>query len=751
MPAWAARSRQASASRQAQASASAGAGPWQLAQPGGAAASHGVAPTQSAPTQTAPSQPVAACTALVRLVSDEGPGPGGRPPLLQGECWIAVDLGTTTLGGLMQQIGSTLRRGRHRCRWLRSPLQLHLMDTLSQQVALPPAASGQLLRELGWVQAETLKLVVATVPPNGGTATSSKDVADTLHVLVLREDQLPSPPDVQMGAQVPVAPDDSPTEAEVAEPSRPLGATRVSSASSLTGLTLQRSERCPAQDRGTGGPAQSSDPVGASPPLMTATPLLMTATPPLCPQATPRLSPAPSDSLSILTLPFVGDGPAAQNLGFHRARGPWQQMTPHYAPRLLRASRQARQFEFHPTLPNVLLVGETSGGVTVTRTDEFVDEAVDEQVRRPPLIIERSQVLGLSWMRHHPQVALCGVANSGRISFLRYDPMAGPRERALEEISGAGSFNAPLSSLSVNCSDDFLLASGSSCDVAIYDTQTGCSLQRGIGVHSHLINISRFAHGAPHIFATASLDHTCKVWDLRTKLTRERPVSILRTRGPNVMCAFSPDDRRLMCSGIGDDLTQFDVPSWQMFDKFPCRTPDRSPYMGKRFRRATYLANSHTFVTGATGESHVRFLSCDGKDYGVVDFCSLRRHFRRMGPSVGATAASILGGLTAKAQAPEFNYGHTLGASVQRAAGREPLRRVTEGMGLSSRSVVQSGETQLDLTGANGVSVQSVKANPIIENQVGVLLSSDLSDPQSYVALLHLAPNFDSPSFDSTG
>ena len=49
----------------------------------------GVAPTQTAPTQTAPSQPVAACTALVRLVSDEGPGPGGRPPLLQGECWIA--------------------------------------------------------------------------------------------------------------------------------------------------------------------------------------------------------------------------------------------------------------------------------------------------------------------------------------------------------------------------------------------------------------------------------------------------------------------------------------------------------------------------------------------------------------------------------------------------------------------------------------------------------------------------------------
>ena len=104
---------------------------------------------------------------------------------------------------------------------------------------------------------------------------------------------------------------------------------------------------------------------------------------------------------------------------------------------------------------------------------------------------------------------------------------------------------------------------------------------RGIGVHSHLINISRFAHGAPHIFATASLDHTCKVWvyvmlyhintymytylciylyiyiyiyiyithtckvwDLRTKLTRERPVSILRTRGPNVM---APTADAYMC------------------------------------------------------------------------------------------------------------------------------------------------------------------------------------------------------------
>jgi hypothetical protein len=41
-------------------------------------------------------------------------------------------------------------------------------------------------------------------------------------------------------------------------------------------------------------------------------------------------------------------------------------------------------------------------------------------------------------------------------------------------------------------------------------------------VHSHFINITRFANRSPHIFATASFDHSCKVWDLRQPLLRDQ-------------------------------------------------------------------------------------------------------------------------------------------------------------------------------------------------------------------------------------
>lgn len=104
--------------------------------------------------------------------------------------------------------------------------------------------------------------------------------------------------------------------------------------------------------------------------------------------------------------------------------------------------------------------------------------------------------------------------------------------------------------------------------------RSGAVLSRASGVHEHFINISslestaslsglcqgRFCNTCPHIFATAlptrsnsysepavsvcqaSFDHSCKIWDLRRPL--RSPVKMLRTDGHNVMCTFSPDDRR---------------------------------------------------------------------------------------------------------------------------------------------------------------------------------------------------------------
>jgi len=395
--------------------------------------------------------------------------------------------------------------------------------------------------------------------------------------------------------------------------------------------------------------------------------------------------------------------------------GNWERVVPHYPPKLLLNTQQARQFEFHPSLPEVLLVGDMEGGVNVVNTEA-------EGERRPPLVVDHCQVLGLAWMRHHPQVAACGVANSGRISFLHYDPCAGPRVPALRYVCSVSPFAAPLSSLSINCSDDFMLVSGSACDVALYDMHSGKVLQQGFGLHCHLINISRFAHGSPHIFATASLDHTCKVWDLRQPLLREKAVRVLQTSGPNVMCAFCPDDRHLLCSGIDDELAQFELPS---FRKVPSHFPLRKSLRpGVRFRRSTYLAGGRHFVTGATGESHIRVLSVRGEDLGAVDFRGLRRHI----PSQG----------TASRASPPVVAGGCFGDRLQRAMGRERPHPVREAGPLVGGKV----QLRADVLGPEPVSVQSVKAHPVVENRVGVLLAPDHSDQQSYVALLHLDPNY---------
>lgn len=88
-------------------------------------------------------------------------------------------------------------------------------------------------------------------------------------------------------------------------------------------------------------------------------------------------------------------------------------------------------------------------------------------------------------------------------------------------------------------------------------------------MHRNFINILRFSHRSPHLFATASFDHSCKacsfdlerlveaeVWDLRQPMQLSRPahapatatsdccsrseVKLFTTDTLNVMCTFSP-------------------------------------------------------------------------------------------------------------------------------------------------------------------------------------------------------------------
>eukprot|EP00440_Ansanella_granifera_P051691 gb/GFBE01056043.1/.p1 GENE.gb/GFBE01056043.1/~~gb/GFBE01056043.1/.p1 ORF type:complete len:797 (+),score=88.35 gb/GFBE01056043.1/:1-2391(+) len=346
-----------------------------------------------------------------------------------------------------------------------------------------------------------------------------------------------------------------------------------------------------------------------------------------------------------------------------------ERVVPHYPPVILPGTQMCRQFEFHPLLPDILLTGDKKGAVRVVSASSPQETAL-----HPPLEVDKLPLLGLSWMRHNPHVAVCGASNSGAISFLRYNPDARMGTQNLEATHCVERF-PKLSSLSINCSDNFLLASGISTCVAVYDVETGKAMSKGSGVHEHFINISRFCNSSPHIFATASFDCTCKIWDLRIPLKADKAVKVLDTRGHNVMCVFSPDDRHFLCCGVDTRLVQFEVPSWR---QTPCQLPLRPPVHQERYRRAAYLATGRHLVTGSTEESHIHLMSVQGKKHGVVDLRNVTQE-----SVVQTWQQELIGGKVAMDDA--------------------------DPMSGSSRK--------------NHEFVQSLRAHPVLENRIAVLMA----------------------------
>lgn len=342
-----------------------------------------------------------------------------------------------------------------------------------------------------------------------------------------------------------------------------------------------------------------------------------------------------------------------------------ERIVPHSPVLFLPGTQKCRQFEFHPNQPDVLLIGDTDGAAKIIQTGP---EAI---LLGPATQVDSTSLLALSWLRHCPEIAVCGASCSGSIQFLRYFPES--RNGPALAIAGSVKEKFPkLSSLSVNCSDNFLLTSGISSSISVFDIVTGMTFSKGSGVHNHFINTSRFSNSSPHIFATASFDHTCKIWDLRRPL--RNPVKTLRT-GHNVMCTFSPDDRYFLSSGVDTRITQFEVATWQARSM-----PLRKAVHKERYRRSAYLANSKVIVTGSTEESHLHLLSVYGKKLGCIDFRS-----------------------------------KCLQARKQNRERRPDLIRGT--VVLDDSDPLPSGSSR------SQAFVQSVRAHPVITNRLGVLMA----------------------------
>ena len=170
--------------------------------------------------------------------------------------------------------------------------------------------------------------------------------------------------------------------------------------------------------------------------------------------------------------------------------------------------------------------------------------------------------------------------------------------------------------------DSRVLASGYSKDVRVYDMATASLVRTFADIHSEHINISRFTHHSPTIFATSSFDKTVKVWD--TRLPGRRPIYTCEGEGGHVMLCFSPDDLYILCSGVDNEVRQHCAVDGRLHMRLPMPRTGRAD----NYTRAYYMGPHHGTVVSGSSEEKVVRLHCahTGRLVHTADVYPRRRH-----------------------------------------------------------------------------------------------------------------------------
>lgn len=245
-----------------------------------------------------------------------------------------------------------------------------------------------------------------------------------------------------------------------------------------------------------------------------------------------------------------------------------------------------------------------------------------------------SPIIGLSWFNYHPQTFVAGSCLLGTISILSYkeNPFYQPIDYFQDQDSKhqrngevdrseqddkfpylintenkSKSF-PQLSSISVNATDDYYLASGFGKSVGLYDAHTGSQIKILPSMHMSHINIVRFANYHPHIFSTVSFDSSCKLWDLRQKICGNDPIIKFELPCMAIMSCFSPkDDLKIVVSGVDDYLKQLDLRSKEANNgnignsfAIPSLRDSQS------YRRSVYNSNGDYVLSINTKDKYIR-------------------------------------------------------------------------------------------------------------------------------------------------